>query len=256
MPRRYKRRYRKRSRLSTRNIYMRTSAKSQALQIKALNSKVNAIAKRDRPEIKVLDSGVSEFSFSNELITKTYNTYPQNLPQIGTLDSQRVGNTIRVLNATFHWKVAYSHEIRQDIPNAEEFDGAQIRFIYLQLKSAYVPNSDIPAETLLDPGNILSTYAQAGPVYNGNVIAPFKNGITEYFRVLKDVKYTLYKDRPQKLITHKIVPKYKNQMIASDTSYMFKNKIYCLVVTSGLQWDRSRETLKVTYQQRLAYTDA
>lgn len=54
MPRYYKRRYRKRSRtLNKTNVAMKTSAKSQARQIMALNRKISYVYRQTKPETSI-----------------------------------------------------------------------------------------------------------------------------------------------------------------------------------------------------------
>ena len=74
--------YRRRT-LSTRNIYNKRSSKSQANQIYALNKKVNAIARRNRPDTHIMTNGPISHQFTNETLASVHKSYASGLSPNG-----------------------------------------------------------------------------------------------------------------------------------------------------------------------------
>ncbi len=234
-----------RRRLSNRNIYSKTSAKQQARQIAVLRNRVNRVYKNTRPEIKVLNGSVLSKTLDSQTLLNTYWTIAgPNLEQ-GPGDGQRIGDKINVKNVQFTFTAEYYNSSQTGYHGGESA-GTTMRIIIGQFKSprAYniVPTID----------NVLSSSSNTGATYTHQALIPLKNGITEDYNILKDMKFTMTSSRNQRLIKLNIKP--RSIRWDSDGEY---NNIWVMVVSAGLHHDTDfSEFVEMTANIKMAYTDA
>ena len=123
----YKRRYaRKRSTLTTRNIYANRSARSQAYQIAALKRRINYVSRQCKPEVKVLTSDVITDLFTS---TTSYGKVKVLPPAKGTSENQRIGNSWNVKNGSF--KILFDKNINTSSQTSQD-NGLSYRVIIVQ----------------------------------------------------------------------------------------------------------------------------
>ncbi|AXV43457.1 putative capsid protein [Porcine serum associated circular DNA virus 2] len=242
--RRYNRR--RNSRLSTRRIYSRTSAKSQASQIAALRNRINKVYKVCKPEIKTIVTSAETMPYTSQTGSSYYRFYPMTSPDLGTGDKDRIGNFIRVINGVLYLSCEYYNSSATGYHNTES-SGAQVRVVIGQYKqhigAGTVPNID---ELFEFPSNTGANYTQMA-------LSPLLEGITNKYNILKDLRFTLTTDRNQKML--KIPFKPIAPYVFNDEG-LFPNCWACLVVT-GLHYDTDfTETVKITVSDKLVFTDA
>lgn len=241
--RRYSRR--RNSRLSTRRIYSRTSAKSQASQIATLRNRINKVYKTCKPEIKTVVTSAETISYTSESTSSYYRFYPWTQPDPGTADNQRTGNHIYVKNGVLYLSMEYYNSSQTGYHNTES-SGCQVRVIIGQWKTNRGP-SVIPgiSDILEFPGNI-------GPNYTQLALSPLKKGISSQHLILKDYKTILTSERNQKMVKLSVRPK---------VPYVWQGdtvpNMWALIMVAGLHYDSNfTETVKITVSDKLVFTDA
>lgn len=253
MPRRayrraYRRRYR-RSRLSKTRVLTKTSAKSQALQINALNTKVNNMYRKLRPEFKSYYIAPVQNVFNNTLLDNIwikFNIVTETLLSNGASNSSMTGDYAYIMPSYLDITLEYYNSLGQFMHNSEPLGGS-IRFIILRTKSNM--NTDN-----ITPDNILSHFGNTGANYELNTVTPLKTGITEQFSILADRRYTLtpYHSHMYSRIRFKCGSFRKNNQSDHDG----KGAIFCIVVTSGLHYDTDlTETIELSYSAKIPFRD-
>ena len=121
MPRKFSRRYSRKSskRLSSRNIYMNRSARSQALQIASLRNRINKVYKACRPEVKTIVTNAETIDYTSTSLSSYYRFYPITSPQLGTGDKERIGNSIHVINGVVYLSMEYFNSSQTGWHNTE-----------------------------------------------------------------------------------------------------------------------------------------
>lgn len=249
MARYYNRRYNKRNsrryKLSTRKIFNNTNAKSQANQIYALKRRINSVYKMNRPEIKVLNGSVISKTLDSQTLLNTYWTIGGPNVEQGPGDGQRVGDKINVKNVQFTFTAEYYNSSQTGYHGGESA-GTTMRIIIGQFKTPKAYNV-VPTIS-----NVLSSSSNTGAIYTHQALIPLKNGITEDYNILKDMKFTMTSSRNQRLIKLNVKPR----SIRWDTDGNYNN-IWVMVISAGLHNDTDfSEFVEMTANIKMAYTDA
>lgn len=245
--RRNRRNYRRyNNRLSNRRIFARISAKSQAAQIAALRNRVNKVYKQCKPEVKTIVTSAETISYNSSNISSYYRFYPITSPTLGPADSERIGNSIKVINGVLYLSMEYYNSSSTGYHNTESA-GCQYRIVIGQFNTKHGPTS-IPGI-----GDLFEFPSNTGANYTQMAISPFKEGITSQYSILKDVRGILTTDRNQRML--KISFKPKKPYIWDDAGN-FNNCWACILVT-GLHYDSDfTEQVAITVSDKLVYTDA
>lgn len=243
------RRYRRRSnrRLSTRRIFSRTSAKSQATQIAALRNRINSVYRRVKPEVKNLVAPAINVSFSSGALSTIWFTGIFPKPDVGnTSDVGAIGNYVRNLGCQLNSIFEYYNNSTTGYHDSESA-GCQLRFIILQRKVAelYTTSYDLD-EFLPNPSN-------TGSEYSTLCVKPLRTGITERWNVLLDRKYTMTTEKNQLSLSLRFKP--KSYRFNNSNSNIF-NYVKYVIVVSGLHFDENfKEYVEGSLVSKLAYTD-
>lgn len=248
MPRKFTRKSSRKStrRLSSRNIYMNRSSRSQALQIATLRNRVNRIYRACRPEVKTLVTNAETKTYTSQTISSYYSFYPMTSPGLGSGDGERIGNSIKVLNGLLYLSMEYFNNSTTGYHNTES-SGCQYRIVIGQFKTKHSMNS-IPSI-----GDLFEFPSNSGADYTQMALSPFKEGITAQYIILRDIRGILTTDRNQRMM--KIPFKPKEPYVWNDSAE-FNNCWACLIVT-GLHYDNDfMETVKITVSDKLVFTDA
>lgn len=181
----YRRKARRGNRtLSTRRIFSNKGAKAQAKQIYALRRSVNRVARMCKPEIKAIRTGiVNDVIGLNNIYPgvtiSNYKIYSGPTPDLGSSDSGRDGNIVRLLPFKINFASQYKKIINSvSTPIATQLlnTSGGVRMIVLQSKSALI-NAPTPAEVLQDTPTALGDSV-------GILTTPFVKNITARFNIL------------------------------------------------------------------------
>lgn len=245
--RRNRRMYRRRnSRLSTRRIFGRTSAKSQASQIATLRNRINKVYKVCKPEIKTIVTSAETINYTSESLSSYYRFYPITSPDLGTGDKERIGNFVRVINGVLYLSCEYFNSSATGYHNTES-SGAQVRVVIGQYTTVRTPT------TVPSIGELFEFPSNTGANYTQMALSPLKEGITGRFKILKDLRFTMTVDRNQKMLKIPFKPRIP---YVFDDSGSFCNSWACILVT-GLHYDQDfTETVQITVSDKLVFTDA
>nr|WGN90622.1 capsid protein [Banfec virus 1] len=248
-----RRRYRRNRKLTKANIYLNKSARSQAKQINALNRKISYIAKRDRPETKVLYKPPVGSVFSNSTLADTYAAFVQPIPTVGLTDNGMIGNIIKMKVLKVFVNLSYYNTSQTGYHDTSPA-GAIIRFFALQAKDSTQKDTAPSIDTLLQfSGNTGSQYPT-----NLQSVCPFKTGISKTYRVLMDRRFTVTTDRNQCFKVFNIVPKIKSLRTFNNDSetQTYSGIIYYYIVTSNLEVDGNySQYVQYNISSKLVYTD-
>lgn len=245
--RRNRRMYKRRNnRLSTRRIFSRTSAKSQASQIATLRNRINRVYKACKPEIKTVVTSAETINYTSESTSSYYRFYPMVVPSLGTGDNERIGNHIRVINGVLYLSCEYFNSSQTGFHNTES-SGCQVRIVIGQYNQATGYNI-VPSI-----GDIFEFPSNTGANYTQMAISPLKEGISAKHKILKDYRFIMTSDRNQKML--KIPFKPKIPYVWTDNQ-LFPN-CWAAIVCTGLHYDSDfTETVKITVSDKLVFTDA
>lgn len=249
MVRRYRRRYSRRSKLTTKKILTRKSAKSQAQQILALRNSVRRISRSLRPEIRTTYNEF-RYEFDNSAFSKT--SYGLNIrPEIAGIE----GSSVRFKNVIIKGNIEYSDVFLQQVA-IDHQRTCTLRILVVQTK---VPTDGVDAEDLID-------LKDSGVGYELNAYKPLKSGTASNFRVLADRKYTMSDQVPIRTFSinlsrlGQVTYELNSPANTGNLTPQFpqpKGSLHVLLVASGLHWD-SNYTQKITingfYKQ--AFTDS
>uniref|UniRef100_A0AAU8H8N1 Cap n=1 Tax=CRESS DNA virus TaxID=3138951 RepID=A0AAU8H8N1_9VIRU len=253
-----RRRTRSRSRrgsraLSTRSIYSRTSARSQANQIYSLRKRVARIGRRLRPDVKVAVTSLTSATLNNSAFSSTYQGDWHLSRTHGLKDDQRIGDKIYLKSFTYYGNFEYSNNFGSDTATLEARGGV-VRIVALQLKTI----TDYGAA--IDPKSIIEQYTNSGAGYDLNAVAPLSTGVTKSWAVLRDMRFRLTHDNPIKQLRLKITPKWRTIRydgmtpagipFATDAP---NHGIYVFVCVGGLHW-QTTEYEQVALSSRVKYT--
>jgi hypothetical protein len=234
-----RRRYRSpgRSTLSTRSIFSNKGSRSQANQIHSLRKYISSVARRTRPEKKVLHGTPASIDFQEPAET-TYTAVGIDFPDPGREDNERIGDAIRVLS----FKLYLSFTI---YPGNEISPGASIRVIILQMKVG----TDIPTLQEL----LLYNYSAQGDAgYNLTPRSPFINGASANLRICFDRTFKANITRNQstfKCHAYRFHPILR----VPDNSNPPQNLFAYYLIPSGIGLN---EHVLATHSWKLVFTDA
>lgn len=235
----FRRKYYKRRTLSTRNIYSKRNAKSQANQIYSLNKKVNAIARANRPDTHLLMSDPVTQEFTNSSLATVHKSYSSGLTPTGTY--------ARLLDFKISGTFEYGDN-KESFPGIEVPRAGTIRLVIWQSLASKASGTVQSIENLIDVSN-------TGAGYELNTMRPFREGVTAYVKILYDKVYTVsseYPVRPFKVHLNKLIPM---RLETGDSKP--RGEIYFGFVTSGLHWASASYSEHITcnFITKLAYND-
>jgi hypothetical protein len=223
--------------LSTRKIFSNKGARSQANQIYSLRKYISSVARRSRPEKKVLHGSPHQTTFQ-EPSTTLYEALGVDFPDEGPGDDERIGDAIRVLSLKVYISFAVT-------PGNESSPGASLRVIIIQMKVG----SDIP--TL--PELLHYNYTEQGDAgYALTTRSPFINGISSNLRICFDRTFRMNVIRNQttfKCHAYRFHPILR----VPDNNNPPQNLFVYYLIPSGIG---STEELPVFHAFKLVYTDA
>lgn len=233
------RKYYRRRTLSTRSIYNRRSAKSQANQIYALNKKVNAIARANRPETHILTNGPISKQFTNSALASTYESYASGLTP--------TGNYCRLLDFSISGTFEYADN-QQAYPGVDVPRAGSIRLVIWQSLQTKASSAVQEISNLIDVSNV-------GAGYELNTMRPFRDGVTSYVKILYDKTYVVSNQipvRPFKVRLNKLMP-----MRIETGDSKPQGEVYYGFVTSGLHYGSSAysEYITCNFITKIAYND-
>lgn len=243
------RRYRRRGnrRLSTRRIFSRTSAKSQASQIAALRNRINTVYNRTKPEVKNVIAPAINATFSSGALSNIWFTGIFPKPDVGnTTDAGCVGNYVRNLTCQLNSVFEYYNNSLSGYHDSES-SGCQLRFMIFQRKVTE------PYTASFDLGEFLPNPSNTGSEYSTLCVKPLRTGITERWDVLLDRKYTMTSDKNQLALNLKFTPK-PYRFDNSNTNIF--NYVKYVIVVSGLHFDENfKEYVEGSIVPKLSYVD-
>lgn len=176
---------RRRSALSTRNLLTRKSATAQALQIRAVNRKVNRVLNICKPEKKVAHGDNMNHDFTNSVFDSAHYEYNPPAIALGPNDNQRIGNKIwrrdtYAFNLLYTNNAANSEGFVADIPSC-----ATLRAILVIDKIPSAQNNTLSASSIVHGvGSSLSGYDYW-------MSQPLEDNVTERYRVIQDHIFTV-----------------------------------------------------------------
>lgn len=247
MVRRYRRRGRRGNRvLRSSNVYRRTSAKSQARQIVALNKKVSRVYKSLRPDTQIYYTQPLSRVFNNSVAANVH--YFSHLPinVFGDSSSQafvlKPGDTRKLYNFRLNGTIEYSDNY-PDVVSVDHQRTCSIRVIVGQaVRSA---SSSLSEDSILQ----VST---SGAGYELNAVRPLRDNVSSYVRILCDKAYTLSDQSPIRMLKwnfRKLLP-WRLDAVGGNYPY---GSFFILVATAGLHWDSTySQQLKFSYMLKLA----
>lgn len=240
----YKRRYaRRRSTLSTRNIYAKRSSISQAGQIAALRNKVNKVYKVCKPEMKRYYGLVGQFNFNNTISGAVDHAIGDIPVAEGTGLDDRVGDKI-YCKTKYLLTFEYFNNSSTGYHNSESA-GCQLRIIVGRYKTP-MGSGDAPLAT-----DIIESYASSGGNYTISSVAPLKANVTENHFIDYDKTFYLTTTTNQKIVK------------ASTRRYLRRfgdnksNHAWILIICAGLHADANfTEEVNYAVARKITFTDA
>nr|WDW25913.1 MAG: putative capsid protein [Canine stool-associated circular virus] len=248
--RRYRtRRYRKRRTLSNYNVATRTSARSQAKQIYALNRKVNYIQRMTKPEIKL---------FRTENIN--YTTTSASTPSYIACFRPFANNwTIDGSFCRLHDMTLYATIQTKPVAQGQTFIDAapiSVRFVMVQTRASrgdFINFDDVFYNSTIESNENQMITANQGLT---NISAPFADGFARIGKVYYDRTYKVNNDNPLKVVKMKykrLLNYYKpdDEPVAKGDINVF-TIIYCPTMTPTT----AIPSYSVNLSSKIAYTDS
>ena len=153
----------------------------------------------NRPELKVLYSDASSFSFDSQTVMNTYKSFLIPLPLLGDGDNQRIGDFIRIKSLQLNISAEYYNSSDSGYHNTESA-GSAYRIIIGQYKQ---PSSHVP-----DISGVLQESSNSGAAYTNQSVCPLITGMTTFCHILFDRSYTISTNKNQ--VIHKLRVKPRN----------------------------------------------
>lgn len=234
---------RRRRTLSSYHIATRTSARSQARQIYALNKRVTAIQRRTKPEIMTWTQsliGTPNFSSTGgfcqiSAVNPTQNT-----------DNPMQGNFARLLTCKLYGSITYA-------TMSETVQPITFRVVILQTMAT---RGTSPTASDIFNGVTQNSSTLTGTEARTAIFGPLSQGLARSFRVLNDRKFYLSYQRP--LIAMNI----KRSRLSSfwkdpdNTEEVAKGNIYVAIIGYAVGTSSSTQPFTINAQTKIAYTDA
>lgn len=255
----YRKRFRNRRTLSTRNIFNNKGSRAQASQINSLRKRINFVYKQCKPEVKTIESNPISLTLNYPgLADLPYHIYQVTMPELGVEDNARIGNACNILDSHIfmNMRLSWRDDTSYQINGLAQLVNPTIRIIPFMVKAAtdYQP----------DPNEILTfgTPSTNAAIYRMNPIGPFNEGVSSKYHILGDYRYQMrFDDRA--VINTKLKIKGSRIKKYIDTQYnsVGKAAIYLLITWNGLdpiQFQNetiARPTCYITLQDKTAYTD-
>ena len=248
--------------LSTRRILTNKGATAQSKQIVATNKKINRIARRLRPEVKLVRSDIDMRTIGHQraIVGSNYISFRFNVPQPGAYDNGRIGNAIRLLPAKLFMCAQYNQNSNTIPMLQQKYLGGQIRVIAIQ---SMIASNETPS---LDAIMRQVTYENQPAQLAGNFMMtmPFKNGITSQYKILYDRKFNINADKP--MVTRRITIRPAIKVMRWQDSLTYpRGNIYVYILHGGF-WSEAHQSgeetvwdytaADVQWQCELPYTDA
>lgn len=170
----YRRRPNYRSRRSTRTGYRRRGL----------------LARRGMGEVKTFNPTINAFSIRPDLDPNEaleIETPPFNRTLNGSQNNQRIGNIIGPCSMQFRYAIDYLQQDREEIPEPIQY-AAFCRVIVIQMKG----QRNLLAQTTADlaiPTIYQLLYVDMSTLSNAAHIAPFREGVTTFCRILYDTTH-------------------------------------------------------------------
>lgn len=229
--------------LSRKNIYTKTSAKSQSNQIVALTKRVSALSKRNRLELLRYPVGVSTTSVTFDSSALSAVQYTQAVNMVSFCK----GSWTHLRKFAVHGILSYADNDSAATPRPSGISQAATArlIIWQNLRS----NSS--AMTLDD---ILSV-GWSGADYQMNTVRPLRDGVTSVAKILYHKVFNISHQRPQipfKISINKLLNYHKEDNAAFTIG---RGSIYIAWVTSGLEWTAGGyiETINLVSQPTVFY---
>ena len=237
------RRWTRRRGLSTTKILTRTRPKDQAKQILALRSRLNRMQNHIKPDVKKCGFPSSSFSLDSQMLSSSYQAYSFTLPSLGTEDYQRVGDKIYAKKCKWYINCEYYNTSETGYHDSESA-GTPVRVFVVQSKDAI--GNVIPAVS-----DFLEYATYTGAEYTLRAVSPFKNGITNNWKVLYDKLFYLTTDKNQKCLKISVTPGVLRWNADGDVS-----KVLLYICPAGLHNDANfTEYVHGSVGGKLVYTD-
>lgn len=257
--------------LTTRRIFNNKSARAQAAQISALKKRINRVYNRTKPEYKLLRSTTSFKSFGydtsdpNDGLTN-FTVQALQQPNSGTQDNQRIGNKVKMYPVTFFMNIRYN-ETNQIIDNVYPYiqqplntNGLMMRFVAIQAMAA--ANEGPTIDSVFQNNYVNPDTPQSDLMMM--MTMPFRNGITARYKILKDKRIHVNKDKPLYAARFKIKPQIKT-LRWEDGQVQPAGQIYYIILVAGGDYNRvtnengtfnNFNSLEATWRYEIPYTDA
>lgn len=247
MVRRYRRsrRYGRKT-LRSSNIYTRTSAKSQARQIVALNRRVSRVYKSLRPDTNVYLTDAQSIVFTNSSTGTVYNmtTFTSNSfkDASGTALPSLPGDSRKLYNMRLFGNVEYSDDYVQTsaVDHQRTCSFRVIIGQYIRTASSAVSQ------------NSILEISRTGTGYELNAVRPLRDNVTSYVKILLDRPYSMSDQSPIRQLRYNFRKLLPFRTDAVDGNYHY-GSFFVLLVTAGLHWDSSySQQIKANYGLKLA----
>lgn len=218
--------------LSTRRIFNNKGAKAQAAQIYALRKSVNRVRRQCLPEVKEVETNYDNRLLAEAdipLVPEPWYRLDTPTPALGTGDTERIGNIIKLLPLKFRMTLQYREDYQsQQYPAFAELPqhGIQVRVIAIQSKAV---SNGPPVITDVLQGVNFGGFLNSSAM----MVQPFRTGITARYNILYNKVFSVSKDRPQIAKTLKITPRIKHMRWEDTSNSIPKGKIYIFVFQGG-----------------------
>lgn len=237
-------RRRARGALSTKRIFSKTSAKSQAAQIYALRKRVAKINAKLKPDIKVISGVPKSTEFTSNALSNIWDGFGVLQPAEGYANNERVGDKIYEKALSVQMYAEYYNSSNTGYHDSES-SGCTVRVFVVQHKTKGDPLSTYDLSTFLD------NPSTTGANYSILPVKPFAENVTQDWKILYNKVFTMTAMRNQKLLKFTLRPGTLRFDSSGNHNFI---KVYTVV--SGLHYDQNfTEYVNTTVNCKLVYTD-
>lgn len=229
--------------LSRKNIYTKTSAKSQSNQIVALTKRVSALSKRNRLELLRYPVGVSTTNqtFDSSALSAIQFT------QLVNMNAFCKGSWTHLRKFAMHGILSYADNDSTATPRPSGISQAATArlIIWQNLRSN---STGMTLDDILSIGSV-------GADYQMNTVRPLRDGVTSVAKILYHRVFNISHQRPQ--VPFKVnISKLLNYHREDNASFAYgRGSIFIGWVTSGLEWTPGGyiETIHLVQQPTVFY---